>query len=87
MKYRKKPVVIEAIQWTGKNYAELQEFTIYDFYRKDVDFGTTDATIKTLEGEFRVAQFDWVIKGIKGEHYSCKPNIFKATYEKLQGDK
>ncbi len=81
-KYRKRPVVIEAIQWTGSNYKELQDFTLHDFYRKDVDFGTTDATIRTLEGEFRVGQWDWVIKDEKGKRYLCKPDIFEATYKK-----
>ncbi len=83
-KYRKKPIMIEAVQWSGKNIKELSSFTGKDFYQKEVDIGTTDATVKTLEGELRAGQFDYIIKGVKGEHYPCKPDIFNATYEKIE---
>lgn len=79
MKYRQKPV--EAIQWTGKNLEELKEFTFGDFYRKTVDFGTGDATLKTLKGEIRVGRFEFIVKGVNGDHYSCDPDIFEQTYE------
>ena len=80
-KFRKKPVVIEAIQWTGLNVKELESFTQNEFYQSEVDFGTSFGSIKTLEGKHTVTQFDWVIKGVKGEHYACKPDIFEQTYE------
>lgn len=83
MKFKKIPVVIDAIQWTGENVIELTKFTNGDFFQSKVDEGTTFASIKTLEGVFAVHQWDWVIKGIKGEHYSCKPDIFEKTYEEL----
>ncbi len=76
MKYRKKPVVIDAVQWTGDNTEDVQSF-IGDFgYVKGmyVDIGT-------LEGLMVASIGDYIIKGIKGEVYPCKPDIFEATYE------
>lgn len=81
MKFRKKPVVVDVTQWTGRNIEELSEFTGGDFYQKCVDIGTTFATVKTLEGEHIASQFDYIIKGVAGEHYPCKPDIFEKTYE------
>lgn len=85
-KYRKKPVVIEAIQYTGKN-----EFDIGDFvgdqlvvYMNSDSIGNAcySIAIKTLEGEMLVSPGDYVIKGISNEFYPCKPDIFEKTYEK-----
>lgn len=77
MKYEKRPVVIDAIQYTGDNYEEIIVFTmgnaIYDI--KD-----TVLRIKTLEGEMTVNKGDFIIKGVKGEFYPCKPDIFEITY-------
>lgn len=96
--YRKRPVVIEAVRWTGKNVLELYSFmhgkpnigTDYVRDRWD-DFCVMHENeswhITTLEdgpnGEAKhVASVgDWVIRGIKGEFYPCKPDIFEATYE------
>ena len=87
MKYRKKPVVIEAIQWNENTTNEIIEFvgnslitmehgapcpTVFDRY----SFG-----IKTLEGNMSVSPYDYIIKGVQGEFYPCKPDIFEATYE------
>ncbi len=77
MKYRKKPVVIEAIQWTGFNLAEIVSFVGEDYSVKPND----DLMIKTLQGELHATANDWIIKGVKGEFYPCKPDIFKATYD------
>lgn len=82
-KYRKKPVTIEAMQWTVDNKDELIKFTNGDFYQKEVDKGTSFATVNTLEGEHIATENDFIIKGIKGEHYPCKPDIFEITYEAL----
>ena len=76
-KFRKKPVVIEAIQFTESNALE-----IYDFCRI-VIFECGVPIIHTLEGDMKVDVNDWVIKGIKGEFYPCKPDIFEQTYEKV----
>lgn len=75
-KYRKKPVVIEAVRWTGINYGELTDF-MHDAYGVDGD----TIVISTLEGNMIANIGDWIIKGIKGEFYPCKPDIFDATYE------
>lgn len=107
MKYRKKPVVIEAHQWN-----ELGNIPI-GFYEQVIDAHKVNHTgviqrkpdyivegicnksksilrstpvkaIKTLEGWQEVSFGDWIIKGIKGEFYPCKPDIFEATYEKVE---
>ena len=77
MKYRKKPVVIEATQW----------FKMGD-HRRVVEFDQVDdhsfhgcGWIQTLEGGHIVTPGDWIITGVKGEHYPCKPDIFEMTYE------
>lgn len=74
--YRKKPVVIEAVQYTGKNQNEISEFcpSIAGAIGSDSLF------IATLEGEMEASVGDWIIKGVKGEFYPCKPDIFAATY-------
>ena len=76
--YRKKPVVINAIRWTGHNHDEILAFMGkpaeglgYQHY----------LTIHTLEGDHRADIGDWIIKGIKDEFYPCKPDIFEMTYE------
>ncbi len=81
MKYRKKPVVIEAIQFTGRNDAECLAFC--PIARDPVD-RKANLIIPTLEGEMLVSVGDWIIRGVKGEFYPCKPDIFEATYEEAQ---
>jgi hypothetical protein len=73
MKFRKKPVVIEATQWWthGDHPAVVPARSVL----------TEQGCIKTLEGDMRVNPGDWIITGVKGEHYPCKPDIFEATYE------
>lgn len=80
-KYRKKPTVIEAIQYNGKNTADIHEFCGEDV-REPV--GKDYMEIATLEGIMRVSPGDYVIKGVQGEFYPCKPDIFKATYEEVE---
>ena len=78
-KYRKKPVVIEAIQYTKDNIHDILTFVGNDkmYYNpKDNEF-----YIRTLEGDHRLSVNDWVIKGIKGEFYPCKHDVFEKTYE------
>lgn len=76
MKYRKKPVEIEAIQWTGNNGSEIETFIEGNF-----DNTLSYPNIRTLEGVMKVDIGDYVIKGVKGEFYPCKPDIFEMTYE------
>ena len=95
MKYRKRPVNIEALQWTGKNHREMFDFLAYgtkhdspietsgvNFY---IDHGKVEGglIIKTMEGEHIASIGDYIIKGIAGEFYPCKPDIFEKTYEKI----
>lgn len=82
MKYRKKPVVIEAVQWTGKNQTEIFAFTKAGEIGED--FMSSDIEIVTLEGTMKASPGDWIIKGVKGEFYPCKPDIFEATYEPVK---
>jgi hypothetical protein len=79
MKFRKKPVVIEAIQWNGTNIHKILDFTNYCAKQVGCEIG-----IHTLEGVMCASLNDWIIKGIKGEFYPCKPDIFEATYEEVK---
>ena len=80
MKFKKKPVVIEAILWD----ATLPTFeNIVDMCGegRTVRWDKDGMFIKTLQGEMRASTNDWIIRGVKGEIYPCKPDIFEATYE------
>ncbi|MBP3245540.1 MAG: hypothetical protein J6M59_10635 [Bacteroidaceae bacterium] len=93
--YRKKPVVIEAVQWTGDNPCEIQEFagnaakiTKYDpaidnagVFVGFVERDRLELSIQTLEGEMKAAIGDYIIKGVNGEFYPCKEEIFEKTYD------
>ena len=83
MKFRKKPVVIEAIQWTGDNWDELEVFCPYGL-TYDYPAHVKSIIVKTLEGQHTCSLNDWLIKGVKGEFYPCKPEIFETTYEKVE---
>lgn len=76
MRYRKKPVVIEAVRWFGGNTQEILAFCGGDASEKDGAL-----CIDTLEGTFRASVGDYIIKGVNGEFYPCKPDIFASTYE------
>ncbi|KKN07454.1 hypothetical protein LCGC14_1066800 [marine sediment metagenome] len=78
-KYRKKPVVIEAKQYT-RNGLEAEQVAEWC----DGQQTNTGLIIHTLEGDMMADYGDWIIKGIKGEFYPCKPDIFDATYEKVE---
>lgn len=79
-KFRKKPVVIEAMKWDGK--AETANAFIGEAYGTDCK-DKAAIIIPTLEGDHRGEVGDWIIKGVKGEFYPCKPDIFEATYESV----
>jgi len=84
-KYRKKPVVIEAIQWTKLNNDEIAKFmgiehVVLVFQEK---YGL-HLVINTLEGQMYADVGDYIIKGVKGEFYPCKPDIFEQTYEAVE---
>ena len=81
-KYRKKPVVIEAIQWDGRNEALIAEFVGGFLRMDDTDF----LYIPTLEGEMAASVGDFIIRGVNGEFYPCKPDIFEKTYESVEDE-
>lgn len=84
MKYRKKPVVIEAVKFNGTITQELRDFLEdIEFHYQQTIGGITRFIITTLEGDMRVSVGDYIIKGINGEFYPCKPDIFEKTYEKV----
>ena len=76
--YRKKPVVVEAVQWTGENHAEMCEFIDPEVFEIKPKEGLI---IHTLEGDHHASPGDYIIKGVNGEFYPCKPDIFAKTYE------
>ena len=78
MKYRKKPIIIEAIQWTGRNIEEM-----FNFAHDKISYSEKYETffIDTLEGSMKANIGDFIIKGINNEFYPCKPDIFNKTYE------
>jgi hypothetical protein len=82
MKYRKRPVIIEAIQYDGFHTGVLHDFCGDKF---DEPVGGKPV-IHTLEGDHIVSKGDFVIKGVAGEFYPCKPDIFAATYEPVGGE-
>ncbi len=95
-KYRKKPIVVEAIQWTGSNLEEIRNFVGNDLienYIKHFDIERTlikqtlaGIAINTLEGTMIVNYGDYIIKGVNNEFYPCEPDIFKQTYEEVIDD-
>ena len=80
MKYRKKPVVVEAVQYTGSNFSTIKEFADGCDRRVAMAFDD-EVMIRTLEGDMIARPGDWIIKGVHGELYPCKPDIFAETYE------
>lgn len=85
MKFRKKPVVIEAVRFdSGLKYQEVMDFC----GDKLSVFGGPmhSVIIHTLEGDMQAVAGDWIIKGVKGEFYPCKPDIFEMTYEKVEDE-
>ena len=101
MKYRKKPVVVEAVQWTGDNEEEIKAFagdaamfeyvvndggniSAYDERPQSGYILQIGLGIKTLEGIMIASLGDYIIRGVNGEYYPCKPDIFEKTYEKAE---
>lgn len=79
MKYRKKPVVIEARQITRENRVEVSKWCNGELVNSTLNF-----VIPTLEGNLVACVGDYIIKGVKGEFYPCKSDIFEMTYEKVE---
>ena len=78
MKYRTKPCEIEAIQWTGENIMQIREFAHPNVRYQKYLF------IDTLEGRMRADVGDYILKGLRGEFYPCKPDVFEKKYELIK---
>lgn len=95
-KYRKKPVVVEAVRWTGSNLEEIRNFVGNDLIENYIEhFDIERALIKqtlagiainTLEGTMRVNYGDYIIKDVNDELRPCEPDIFEQTYEEVIED-
>lgn len=100
MKFRKKPIVIDAIKWSGmekdlkkvlkfiadghKDFNHLPKTNGYIHAGVGYTPPTGELTIPTLEGDHTASPGDWIIRGVKGEFYPCKPDIFEMTYEPIE---
>lgn len=85
-RFRKKPLEIEAIQWTGDNEAELFGFAEIDFYpydehQREIDGFTAEVYDRLHKTWIKVKTGDWILKGIQGEFYPCEEAVFAITYE------
>lgn len=87
-KYRKLPGVIEAVRFNGRNYEEIFGFcgrpSGGKIHLHGDDHAANKILIHTLEGVMTADAGDWIIKGVKGEFYPCKPDIFAETYTEEQ---
>jgi hypothetical protein len=95
MQYRKKPIVIEAVEWLKHgdhpavrktSYQEIAQLLLTSGCSKEPPYWSWErmGIIETLEGSFAVIPGDYILTGVKGEVYPCKPDIFEATYEKVE---
>lgn len=94
-KFRKKPVVVEAVRWTGSNLEEIRNFVGSDLIEDYMELFSMNGTLKkmlvgiaidTLEGTMIVDYGDYIIKGVNREFYPCKPDIFEQTYDEVIED-
>lgn len=85
-KFRKKQVVVNAVQWMKNNFKEIEEFYPNVEMEEIHPYGDKSGNllIRTLEGTMVARPGDWVVMGIQGEFYPCKPDIFAATYEPIE---
>jgi hypothetical protein len=89
VKFRKKPIVIEAEQFFREKLPWPNGVKGEDYFCPMLRYpliGNSTSWITTLEGDLDVSEGDWIITGVKGEKYPCKPDIFEATYEKVEED-
>ncbi len=86
-KFRKKPVVIDAVHYDWNEpecCADEAQDIVADFMQKNIEVSDEEIFIETLEGTMTASKGDWIIKGINGEFYPCKPDIFEKTYEPVE---
>ena len=90
MKYRKKPIVVEAMQLTRKFFSVVRDWMpdedVLEYNTGEFPEDACYIEINTREGVMVASEEDWIIKGIKGEFYACKPDIFALSYEAVIGD-
>jgi hypothetical protein len=84
LRYRKKPVVIEAWRYDGADFTYRPQWLSDAIRAGQATFDPYNLVIKTLEGEMTARPGDWIIRGVKGEIYPCKPHIFAETYEPVE---
>lgn len=80
MRYVKKPIPIEALQWNGTNYEEIRNFMLDNHPIFDAN---NNIIIETLEGKMSAPPGSYIIKGIEGEYYPCRKDIFESTYNSI----
>lgn len=83
MKFRKKPVVIEAVQFTAESMNDIESWCGGSIKGTALPPEERFMHIQTLEGEMTASFGDWIIRGVSGEFYPCKPDIFEMTYERV----
>lgn len=96
MQYRKKPIVVDAIQWTGNNELEVMGFVGRQLtvnkppsgmeHDREIPDAWYNIVIPTLEGNMTAIRGDMVIRGVKGEYYPCKLDVFGQTYEIVENN-
>src|SRR4029077_16070535 len=89
LRFRKKPIVVEAVQYEGAgNFAgnNVPDWLWDAFANNEAVNRNGRLIIKTLEGDLLVCEDDWIIRGVRGELYPCKPDIFEASYEPVPAD-
>lgn len=85
MRYRTKPCEIEAVQFNGHNFEEIKEFAkSYCLDAEIVNGMCVSLIISTLEGKMKASHGDYIIKGLLGEFYPCKPDVFEKKYELIK---
>ncbi len=85
--FRKKPVVISALQFTGDNVVAVLDFVTSGGAEAQTSRSGLTLYIKTLEGDMLASSGDWIIRGVKGEYYPCKPDVFADTYDPEPDDR
>lgn len=83
-RYQKIPVDVTALEWTGKNHADMEKFLNRENFYYDFSRIKGGLIIKTLEGEHAASIGDFIICDVAGEYYPCKPDIFKKTYTRME---
>jgi hypothetical protein len=78
MRYRKRPVEVDAVRFNG-NFDEIERFC-----GGDAEYRNGELVVATWEGALRASPGDWIIRGVRGEFYPCKPDVFDVTYEPVE---